>query len=62
LRIPADPNSPVEARFADLDKKNWEAKLEYWRATERGLIDDGYYEGKDGSGLTTNCILERKTL
>ncbi|KAK0623380.1 inositol-pentakisphosphate 2-kinase [Immersiella caudata] len=60
VRIPADPESPVEARFADLDKKNWEAKLEYWRATERGLIEDGYYEGREVGGQKTKCLYERK--
>ncbi|KAK0646450.1 inositol-pentakisphosphate 2-kinase [Cercophora newfieldiana] len=60
VRIPADADAPVEARFADLDKKNREAKLEYWRATERGLIEGGYYEGREEEGrVKTNCLFER---
>lgn len=60
IRIPADPTLPVEACIADLDKKNWEAKTEYWRATERGLIEDRYYEGKEMPRWQTNCLLERE--
>jgi inositol-pentakisphosphate 2-kinase len=60
VRIPADPETPVEARFADLDKKNWEVKVEYWRATERDLIEGGYYEGREGVEQKTNCLVERK--
>jgi len=61
VRIPADPESPVEVRVADLDKKNWQAKLEYWQATEQGLIDEGYYEGKEQIHQQTSCILERQS-
>lgn len=59
VRIPGEEGAEVEAKVADLDKKNWEAKLEYWRATERGLIEEGYYEGRVG-GEGTNCLLERR--
>lgn len=61
LRIPADPNAPVEAKLADLDKKNWGVKLEYWQATERRLIEGGYYEGREQPRQETDCQLERVT-
>lgn len=62
VRIPADASAPVEAKLADLDKKNWAAKLGYWQATERRLIEGGYYEGREGpppEGVRTDCQLER---
>ncbi|KAL2148209.1 hypothetical protein VTH82DRAFT_5982 [Thermothelomyces myriococcoides] len=39
LRVPADPDSPVEAKLGDLDKKNLAAKLRYWQQTEMRLIE-----------------------
>ena len=62
VRIPADASAPVEAKLADLDKKNWAAKLGYWQATERRLIEGGYYAGWEGpppEGVRTDCQLER---
>ena len=60
VRIPADSDGAVEARLADLDKKNWEAKLRYWQATERELVDGGYYHGTEEPGQLTSCLLERR--
>ncbi|KAL2133396.1 hypothetical protein VTI74DRAFT_2439 [Chaetomium olivicolor] len=60
VRVPADPNLPVEAKLADLDKKNWAAKLGYWQAMERRLIVGGYYEGREGTGTGTDCQLDRR--
>ncbi|KAK1827126.1 inositol pentakisphosphate 2-kinase [Podospora conica] len=51
VRIPEEEGE-VEARLGDLDKKNWEGKLEYWRGMERGLVEGGFYEG-EGMG----CLL-----
>ncbi|KAK4137837.1 hypothetical protein BT67DRAFT_123270 [Trichocladium antarcticum] len=59
VRIPADPSAPVEAKLADLDKKNWAAKLGYWQATERRLIEGGYYAGTEVPRQETDCQLER---
>jgi inositol-pentakisphosphate 2-kinase len=59
VRIPADPALPVEAKLADLDKKNWAAKLGYWQAMERRLIEGGYYEGREVPRVRTDCQLER---
>ena len=61
VRIPAEPDQPVVAKLADFDKKNWEAKLAYWLATERELIEGGFYEGREVPRRTTNCLLERAT-
>ncbi|GAB1320446.1 Inositol-pentakisphosphate 2-kinase [Madurella fahalii] len=57
VRIPADPSAPVEAKLADLDKKNWEAKLGYWQTIERCLIEDGYYEEREQPRQETDCQL-----
>lgn len=59
VRIPADPALPVEAKLADLDKKNSVAKLGYWQAMERELIDGGYYEGREVPMVRTDCQLEK---
>ncbi|KAK1750739.1 inositol-pentakisphosphate 2-kinase [Echria macrotheca] len=48
----------VEARLADLDKKNWAAKLGYWRDTERDLVVGGFYEGLERPRVETRCLLE----
>lgn len=57
VRIPADPSAPIEAKLADLDKKNGEAKLGYWHAIERCLIEDGYYEERESPRQETDCQL-----
>ncbi len=59
VRIPAAEDEPVEARLADLDKKNWAAKLEYWREIERVLLEGGYYMGMEQPRQETDCLLER---
>lgn len=59
VRIPADASRPVEAKLADLDKKNWREKLKYWQTMERELIEGGYYEGKETPREETDCQLER---
>ncbi|KAK4239780.1 inositol pentakisphosphate 2-kinase [Achaetomium macrosporum] len=59
VRIPADPGLPVEAKLGDLDKKNWAAKLGYWQAIERRLIEGGYYESREVPRVETDCQLER---
>ncbi|KXX79525.1 Inositol-pentakisphosphate 2-kinase [Madurella mycetomatis] len=57
VRIPADPSAPVEAKLADMDRKNWAAKLGYWQAIERCLIEDGYYEERENPRQETDCQL-----
>ncbi|KAK0738415.1 inositol-pentakisphosphate 2-kinase [Schizothecium vesticola] len=49
VRIPADGGGEgdgVEARLGDLDRKNGEGKLGYWRETERGLVEGGFTRGR----------------
>ncbi|KAK3953577.1 inositol-pentakisphosphate 2-kinase [Pseudoneurospora amorphoporcata] len=48
----------VEAKLADLDKKNWEAKLEYWKELEEKLKEGGYYEGVEVPRVGTRCLWE----
>jgi inositol-pentakisphosphate 2-kinase len=60
VRIPGDPGLPVEAKLADLDKKNAAAKLGYWQTMERRLVEGGYYEGREGERVGTDCLLERE--
>ncbi|KAK4231513.1 inositol-pentakisphosphate 2-kinase [Podospora fimiseda] len=57
LRIKKDGS--VEAKLADLDRKDWERKLEYWKGMERDLIEGGYYKGKENPKQITDCLLER---
>ncbi|KAK3995991.1 hypothetical protein QBC44DRAFT_318905 [Cladorrhinum sp. PSN332] len=60
LRIPIsdDPKAQVEAKLADLDKKDIGRKLEYWRELETDMIQGGYYEGKETPRQKTNCFFE----
>ncbi|KAL0473204.1 inositol-pentakisphosphate 2-kinase [Neurospora intermedia] len=48
----------VEAKLADLDKKNWEAKLEYWKGMNEVLKEGGYYEGVEVPRIRTRCFME----
>ncbi|KAK3391938.1 inositol-pentakisphosphate 2-kinase [Sordaria brevicollis] len=51
-------NVKVEAKLADLDKKNWEAKLEYWKGMDDVLKEGGYYEGVEVPKVATRCLRE----
>ncbi|KAF2103641.1 hypothetical protein NA57DRAFT_69855 [Rhizodiscina lignyota] len=46
-RLTWEPSGPLELRLADLDRKDWRTRLERWCATERALIDGGWYEGAE---------------
>ncbi|KAK3902009.1 inositol pentakisphosphate 2-kinase [Staphylotrichum tortipilum] len=59
VRVPADEGAEVEAKLADLDKKNWVSKLGYWQGMERRLVEGGYYEGGEVPRVGTGCVLER---
>ncbi|KAK4169479.1 hypothetical protein QBC43DRAFT_307815 [Cladorrhinum sp. PSN259] len=65
LRIPPsssddDLKQPVEAKLGDMDKKDVERKLSYWRELEMELIRGGYYEGKEVPRQRIgSCVLER---
>jgi inositol-pentakisphosphate 2-kinase len=49
----------VEAKLADLDRKNAAAKMGYWQKTERQLAEEGYYHGTERPRQATDCRLER---
>lgn len=57
LKIPKEPGQGVTAKLGDLDKKNWDIKLDYWRAMEQNLIDGGFYEAKETPLQETDCML-----
>ena len=60
LRIPAeDAGRGVEAKLGDLDRKNGEAKREYWANLESKLSEGGYYQGTESPRQSTACWLER---
>jgi inositol-pentakisphosphate 2-kinase len=60
LRVSPLSEPIVEARLGDLDRKNATAKTEYWRNTERTLIEGGFYEGKEQPHIVTNCVYGRQ--
>ncbi|KAB5558223.1 inositol-pentakisphosphate 2-kinase [Coniochaeta sp. 2T2.1] len=61
LRIPAhDAGRGIEAKLGDLDRKNGEAKREYWAKLERKLAEGGYYQGTESPRQRTACWLERQ--
>jgi inositol-pentakisphosphate 2-kinase len=43
LRIDTMAQKVVATKIGDLDEKNIDAKLEYWRQTEKDLVDLGFY-------------------
>ncbi|KAK0661256.1 inositol-pentakisphosphate 2-kinase [Cercophora samala] len=49
----------IEAKLADLDKKNAAKKKHHWEELERNLVEGGFYEGKETPREETNCLLER---
>ena len=60
VRISEDATGEVrvEAKLADLDKKNWEAKWEYWKGMDDVLKEGGYYEGVEVPRVGTRCLRE----
>lgn len=58
VRIPSDGDRPVEAKLGDMDRKNAEGKMEYWREMEKNLVDGGFYEGTEEGGVV-DCGLGR---
>ncbi|KAJ0107574.1 inositol pentakisphosphate 2-kinase-like protein [Diaporthe amygdali] len=61
LRIPRRPGAKAEdvvAKLADMDKKNFGVKREYWEGMEQGLHAKGLYWKGDGvSAELTDCQL-----
>lgn len=63
LRIPRRPGAKAEdvvAKLADLDKKNYGTKHEYWEGMEDGLHEKNLYSKSGGDGVSaelTDCQL-----
>lgn len=55
VRLPIQNIEKAKVKLADLDKKNGKAKLQYWKDSERELIDGGFYVD---AGMATKCLLE----
>lgn len=50
-----------QARLGDLDVKlPGKGKLTYWKSVEGGLIEGGWYEGREVGKARTGCRLERR--
>ena len=49
----------VEAKLADLDMKNSDAKAMKWEEQETRLVAEGYYSAQENPQQATNCLLER---
>lgn len=56
-RVPEDGGRGVEIRLADVDRKNWESKAEYWQHSHTNLVDTGYYHGREEPPMETHCLL-----
>jgi inositol-pentakisphosphate 2-kinase len=52
-----DEEEEVEIRFADVDRKNWESKAEYWQHSHTNLVEKGYYHGTEEPPMETHCLL-----
>ncbi|KAK4194734.1 inositol-pentakisphosphate 2-kinase [Triangularia verruculosa] len=61
LRIssPSEESMKIEAKLADLDKKNATKKKDHWEELERNLVEGGFYDGKETPREETDCLLER---
>lgn len=63
LRIPRRPGAEakdVVAKLADLDRKNYDSKHEYWEGMEKGLHEKNLYWRSGGGGVSgelTECQL-----
>jgi inositol-pentakisphosphate 2-kinase len=46
--VSREESEPIDARIGDLDMKSpGGGKAGYWKAQERGLIDEGWYTGTE---------------
>lgn len=64
VRFPEDASRDewdIEARIGDLDLKS-KGKEQYWKSVETSLIEEGWYEGKEGKeeAQPLTCSLSRK--
>ena len=64
MQIPNKGTGSVEAKLGDFDLKSGSAtKAEYWRATEKELIDEGWYTCTENgsSGSDPVCLLSNSS-
>lgn len=59
VRMPKSADGRVEIKLADVDKKNWESKADYWQDSHTNLVEHGYYHGTETPKMATSCILEK---
>ncbi|KAH6653876.1 inositol-pentakisphosphate 2-kinase-domain-containing protein [Truncatella angustata] len=59
VRMSRTGEGEVEIKLADVDRKNWESKAEYWQHSHTNLVDNGYYHGTESPRMATKCVLER---
>ncbi|KAI1844925.1 hypothetical protein JX266_008941 [Neoarthrinium moseri] len=59
VRMPKDAGGPgeTEIRLADVDRKNWESKAEYWQNSHTNLVEKGFYHGREEPRMETHCLL-----
>ena len=44
-------------RLADVDKKNWVHKQNYWQESHRRLVQEGWYAAQEDTPMETHCLL-----
>lgn len=59
VRMPKVGSGQVEIKLADVDRKNWESKAEYWQHSHTNLVDHGFYHGRETPKMATRCLLEK---
>lgn len=59
VRMPKATDGDVEIKLADVDRKNWESKAEYWQHSHTNLVENGYYHGTETPKMETSCLIER---
>ena len=48
----------VIIKLADVDKKNWVEKQEYWQDSHTRLIHEGWYHATEQPPIETHCLLQ----
>lgn len=59
VRMPKSADGDIEIKLADVDRKNWESKAEYWQHSHTNLVENGYYHGTESPRMETACLIER---
>ena len=58
-RMPKSADREIEIKLADVDRKNWESKAEYWQHSHTNLVENGFYHGTESPRMETACLIER---